>query len=142
MSGVTGIRQGKVTGPEHLGSVGRKREEDEEREGGIDAQATGSTQEAEGCNERDDALNHDADVKEHRSSGATGAELTGDLMNEAVAGVVEGAEDLDAVVNEGDEDGQGEGSEGEGVVFADGGQGISWCIGGEYHEMRRAGYEL
>ena len=123
MSGVPRIGQGKVTGPEHLDSVGCKREEDEERERGIDAEAKGSAQEAEGCDEREDALNHDADVEEHGSSGAIGAELTGDLMNEAVAGIVEGAEDLDAVVDERDEDGDAEGAEGEGVVGANGAQG-------------------
>jgi len=39
-------------------------------------------------------------------------------MNEAVAGIVEDAKDLDAVVDEGDEDGDAEGGEGEGVVGA------------------------
>ena len=127
------IGQGKVAGPEHLDSVGCKREEDEEREGGIDAEAKGSAQEAEGCDERDDALNHDADVEEHGSSGAIGAKFTVDLMNEAVAGIVGSAEDLNTVVDERDGDGQTEGGEDEGVVAANGAQGN--LTGGEKGRM-------
>lgn len=116
------IGQGKVAGPDHLDSVGCKREEEEARQSGIDAQAESSAQEAEGCDERENALNHDANVEEHGSNGAIGAELTGDLMNEAVVGIVGSAEDLYAVIDERDGDGQTEGGEDQGVVAANGAQ--------------------